>query len=186
MRHKYATNGIVLARTPIREAGMLVTLLTPDLGLVRARAEGVRRSGAKLAHALQTLCESDCMLVRGKEGWRLTGAVLTENRFVGLTSSARSRIARVASLLLRLVHGEGNDTALHTEFNAFMEALPNLPPEEAEAAESLVVLRLLHQLGFDAGEKPPEGYGTAALAYVPERRIELIARINRGIAASGV
>ena len=45
---------------------MLVTLLTPELGLVRARAEGVRRSGAKLAHALQTLHASDVILVRGK------------------------------------------------------------------------------------------------------------------------
>lgn len=186
MRHKYSTSGIVLARTPIREAGMLVTLLTPDLGLVRARAEGVRRSGAKLAHALQTLCEADCMLVRGKEGWRLTGAVLSENRFIGLSVPSRSRIARVASLLLRLVHGEVDDALLHQEFMAFMEAIPTLLPEEAEAAETLVVLRLLHQLGFDAGEKPPEGYGAAALGYVPIRHSELIARINRGIAASGV
>jgi DNA repair protein RecO len=185
MRHKYATNGIVLHRTPIKEAGMLVTALTPDLGLVRARAEGVRRSGAKLAHALQTLCESELMLVRGKDGWRLTGAVLSENRFAGLTQEARARIARVAGLVLRLVHGEAHDDALYREFTAFIDAVPLLAPSEAEAAESLVVLRLLHQLGFDAGEKPPEGYGTLALAYVPERHVELIARINRGIAASG-
>ena len=186
MRHKYATNGIVLARTPIREAGMLVTLLTPDLGLVRARAEGVRRSGAKLAHALQTLCEAECMLVRGKEGWRLTGAVLSENRFIGLSAAARTRIARVANLLLRLVHGEADDSAVHQEFMAFMEAVPHLSSEAAEAAESLVVLRLLRELGFDAGEQPPEGYDSPALEYVPTRHIELIARINRGIAASGI
>ena len=186
MRHKYSTSGIVLARTPIREAGMLITLLTPDLGLVRARAEGVRRSGAKLAHALQTLCEADCMLVRGKEGWRLTGAVLAESRFIGLTAASRTRIARVATLLLRLVHGEADDATLYQEFVAFIESVPGLSPEDAEAAESLVVLRLLHQLGFDAGEKPPEGYDALALGYVPTRHIELIARINRGIAASSI
>jgi len=51
MRHKYETRGIVLSRSPLGEANAFVTLLTPELGLVRARAQGVRRSGAKLSAA---------------------------------------------------------------------------------------------------------------------------------------
>jgi DNA repair protein RecO len=184
MRHKYATHGMVLARTPLSEAGLLVTVLTPELGLIRARAEGARRSGAKLAHALQTLNESDLMLVRGKEGWRLTGAVLAQDRFAALTRDARSRVARVASLLIRLVHGETADPALHTLFVEFVVALPSCTGE-GDHAESLIVLRLLQALGFDAGEMPPSGYGTDALAYADTNRSALIARVNRGISASG-
>lgn len=186
MRHKYATEGIVLARTPLAEAGMLVTVLTPELGLIRARAEGVRRSGAKLAHALQTWREAELMLVRGKEGWRLTGAVLVEDRFSAMTQSARNRASRVSGLLLRLVHGDSDDPRLHALFTEFVEALAGLAEEEEEAAETLAALRLLYALGVDAGALPPEGYGTDALAHAAERRTDLIARINRGIAASGL
>jgi DNA repair protein RecO (recombination protein O) len=185
MRHKYATEGMVLARTPLAEAGLLVTVLTPELGLIRARAEGARRSGAKLAHALQTLCESELMLVRGKEGWRLTGAVLAHDRFSTLSGEARTRVARVATLLLRLIHGERADPALHALFIEFVTALPACAADQSDAAESLVVLRLLHALGFDAGDTPPPGYGATALAYAADARTELIARINRGINASG-
>jgi DNA repair protein RecO len=186
MRHKYATTGMVLARAPYSEAGLVVTLLTPELGLIRARASGARRSGAKLAHALQTLNESDLMLVRGKEGWRLTGAVLVHDRFAALSPTNRTRIARVSSLLLRLVHGETADPNLHRLFTEFAEALPNLTGEEEDAAESIVALRLLEALGVDAGALPPAGYGPEALAYARENRSELIARINRGITASGL
>ncbi len=186
MRHKYSTEALVLARTPLSEAGMLITLLTPELGLIRARAEGLRRSGAKLAHALQTFNETDVMLVRGKEGWRLTGAILSQNRFSELTHISRMRAARVAGLLLRLVHGESSDPLLHAHFREFMDALPMLTPEEAETAESLVVMRLLSVLGFDAGDLPPDGYGTPAHLHALEQRSSIIARINRGIAAAGV
>src|SRR3989344_8524709 len=88
MQHKYLTRAIVLGRYPVKEAGSTVVLLTQDLGLVRARAEGLRRSGAKLAHALQTLSEVDATLLRGKEGWRLSGAMLIEPWFSTLTPSA--------------------------------------------------------------------------------------------------
>ncbi len=186
MRHKYTTGGVVLARTPLREAGMLITLLTPDLGLVRARAEGVRRSGAKLAHALQTLCQSRLMLVRGREGWRITGAALDTNRFLELPPSERARVARVAQLLIRLVHDESNDPALHDTFTQFVTMLPTLSKGEGEIAELLVVLRLLATLGLVREALPPPGYDASALRYGEEHRSELISRINRGITASGL
>lgn len=186
MRHKYSTTALVLSRHPIAEAGMLVTLLTPELGLVRARAEGVRRSGAKLAHALQTLHASDVMLVRGKEGWRLTGALLSEDCFSSLTRESRLRAGRVAGLLLRLVNGELAEPALHSYFYDFVRALPDLTQEEQDGAESLVALRLLHTLGSDAGILPPEGYTKEALDHALAERKGLIVRINRGITTSGL
>ena len=186
MRHKYSTEALVLARTPLSEAGMLVTLLTPELGLIRARAEGVRKPGAKLAHALQTLNDCEVMLVRGKEGWRLTGALLVANRFNELSRASRLRIARVTGLLLRLVHGETLDPALYTHLRGFLYALPELTDEQQDAAESLVALRLLSVLGSDAGVMPPEGYGIEALERAILERKDFIVRINRGITASGL
>src|SRR3989344_3293576 len=100
MRHKYETRGIVLSRSPLGEANSFVTLLTPDLGLVRARAQGLRRSGAKLAAALATFAESEIVLLRGKEHWRIAGAVLEENWFSRIQGAGpRVKAARACGLL---------------------------------------------------------------------------------------
>lgn len=191
MRHKYATSGIVLARTHLGEASESITLLTPDLGLVRARAQSLRKMGAKLAAALQTLTESDVTLVRGKEGWRLSGAVLgTEWSRELSTINIRERAGRTASLLLRLVHGESLDPLFYELLIAFFAFLATKPSEEiADAAESLTVLRMLHLLGSDAGELPgglTANFSPEVLNEVIEHRADYILRINRGIAASGL
>ncbi|MDB5264899.1 MAG: repair protein RecO, repair protein RecO [Parcubacteria group bacterium] len=187
MRHNYATRALVLGRASVREAGVLVFLLTPDLGLVRARAEGLRKPGSKLAHALQTFSESDVILLRGKDGWRLSGAVLVENHFASLAPEVRLRAGRIAGLLLRLVHGEQTDPILFDIVRGLLIALPSLSPEEQDAAECIAALRVLNVLGLDAGPVlAGEGYKPEALALSPEERRDIVGRINRGIVASGL
>jgi len=190
MRHKYQTRGIILGRSPVGEASVFVTVLAGELGLVRALAQSARRSGAKLASALATLVESDVVLVHGKDGWRLAGAVLVENWFERLGNAARrGRAARVSGLLTRLVAGETPDPSLFALFSGFLTALASTPLSEHETAEILAALRLLAVLGFDAGEIPgetPGDYTSATLAAVALMRREAIGRINHGIAASGL
>jgi len=179
MRHKYETRGIILARTPAGETNALLTILTPDFGLVRARAQGARRSGAKLAAALTTFSESELALVRGREQWRIVGAILKENWFLKLQNAdTRRRAARVCGLVSRLVAGETND-ALFETIHTFLEALAVLPEDLHEAAEMCAVLRVLAVLGLDAGE-------IENLTEVAKKRTEYIARINRDIEASGL
>jgi DNA repair protein RecO (recombination protein O) len=189
MRHKYETAGIVLTRTPLGEANTLITVLTPGLGVIRARAQGLRKPGAKLAIGLTTLTESELVLVRGKEGWRVAGAVLSENWFERMQQrDARARAARVSGLLLRLVVGEAHDAVLFPVMQGLLEALATLPDELHEAAEFLAVLRVLAALGLDAGEIPGEThiFDAEALAAVVTNRNGYIERINNGIAASGL
>jgi hypothetical protein len=207
MRHKYASPGIVLARTPLSEASALITLLTPEVGLIRARAQGVRKPGAKMASALQTFVECDATLLRGKEGWRLAGALQVHDWYAKLEHTpARLRAGRIASLMLRLVHGESFDQAsneiFYTIFREFLSALAGtestdasivlddvLDEAEQDAAECLAALRILHALGVDAGEVPGTvtgNYAPEILEAVAENRADFILRINRGIAASGL
>lgn len=189
MRHKYEMRGIVLSRAPAGEANALVTLITPELGLVRARAQGIRRQGAKLAAALATFAESDLVLVRGREGWRVAGAILEENWFNRMRGGApRTRAARISGLLLRLVAGEAHDPKLFPILNGFFSALAALPEDTHEAAEILAALRTLAALGLDTGELPGDvaAFTPALLAEVREKRPAYIARINRGIEASGL
>ncbi|OGG89836.1 hypothetical protein A3G12_02620 [Candidatus Kaiserbacteria bacterium RIFCSPLOWO2_12_FULL_54_10] len=187
MRHKYETRGIVLSRTPLGEANALITLLTPDLGFVHARAQGLRRPGAKLAAALATFAESSLVLVRGRESWRVAGAVLEENWFIRLCrSEPRMRAARISRLLVRLVAGEMHDPAFFPIMRGLLDALATLPEEAHESAEVLAALRVLAALGFDAGTVPGEAsvFAPALLTEIMKNRTSYITRINRGITAS--
>lgn len=188
MRHRYETRGIVLSRTPSGEANAHLTIITPGLGLVRARAQGVRRQGAKLSAALATFAESSLVLVRGKEEWRLAGAVLEKNWFALMNSAAHPAAGRTSGLLLRLAAREARDPELFPILAGFFNALAELPEDTHEAAEALAVLRLLRALGFDAGEIPcaSPAFAPSALAEVMSARADYVARINRGIAASGL
>ncbi|OGG49162.1 hypothetical protein A3G63_01110 [Candidatus Kaiserbacteria bacterium RIFCSPLOWO2_12_FULL_52_8] len=189
MRHKYETRGIVLARSTMGEANASVVVLTPALGLVRARAQGLRKSGAKLSAALVTFAESDLVLVEGKEGWRVAGAVLMENWFRKMQQpEARATAARVSGLVLRLVAGEAHDAELHPIIRSFFDALITISEDQHEAAELLVVIRVLAALGLDAGEIPGHNdeFTPEILNYVLANRANYIARINHGISASGL
>ncbi|MDP2650060.1 MAG: recombination protein O N-terminal domain-containing protein, partial [bacterium] len=178
----------VLSRAPAGETNALVTLLTQNVGLVRARAQGIRRSGAKLAAALATFAESDLVLVRGRESWRIAGAVLEENWFARMRGNTSTRAARVSGLLLQLVAGEVYDSKLFSIVSDFFKALTELPEEKHDAVEVLTVLRVLATLGLDTGDVP-----NGASAFAPElltatvkNRASYITRINHGITASGL
>ena len=189
MRHKYETRGITLSRTSLGEANAFVTFLTPDLGVVRVRAQSLRVPGAKLASALTTFAESSLMLVRGEEGWRIAGAVLEENWFKRLQrAEPRRKAGRICGLLLRLVAGEMRDSSLFPIVRGLFKALSKLPEDTHEAAEVLAALRIIAVLGFDGGEIPGEAsHCTPSLLQVATlNRTGYIARINHGIAASGL
>ena len=174
---------------PLGEANALITILTSDVGLVRARAQGIRRSGAKLAAALGTFAESEMILVRGRDGWRIAGAVLKENWFYRMkTESIRARAARVTHLLLRLIVGETNDQKTFSLIIGFFNALAILREEIHESVETLAVIRLLTMLGFDDRDIPGEvgSFTEPILDEVKRGRASYIARINRGITASGL
>lgn len=189
MRHKYETRSLILSRTHVGEATTYVTLLTSDLGLIYARAQSLRKPGAKLAHALTTFAESSCIVVRGKDGWRVTGAILEESwthRLV--TLEARVRAGRVSQLLLRLVAGEERDRQLFPIVTGLLEALAVSSPADHEAVEVLAVLRILSALGLDAGDIPgePQLFSASLLAEVGQNRKRYVNRVNNGIVASGL
>lgn len=179
MRHKYPTRAIVIGRTPLGEASALVTLLTREVGLVRARAQGLRRPGAKLSSSLVTLSESEVSLVRGTEGWRITGAALVKNWYRALPSPLHARAGRVAGLVLRFAPPEGVDPRL---FDILQETLTAFTEEQEslhDAIECQAVLRLLSTLGLDGG-------GVPELQDIARERSVFVARINRGIEHSGL
>lgn len=188
MRYKYRAKAFILARHSLGESNASVALATDEFGVIRARAQGLHVSRSKMAAGLQTLAQSDVMLIRGKDGWRLTGAILHTNWARELAPAARVRAGRIIELVRRLSHGEDAEPRLYSIMSAFTSALPSLSEEEGEAAEILSALRILHVLGHDAGMLPGElnGYESETLAYILEQRKNYIARVNKGIEASGL
>lgn len=168
---------------------MSATLITQDIGLVRARAQGLRHSGAKLAHSLKTFSESSVVLIRGKESWRVAGAVLEEDWFARLEcADARERAGRISSLLMRLVASETNDKKIFPIVKEFFNALTVVKSELHEAAEILAALRILSALGLYEREVSgrESSFAPEFLAEILKERTSYIARVNNGILASGL
>ena len=170
------------------EESLSASLLTEDFGLIRARSQGARKKGSKMSAGLQTLSRSDVTLLRGKEGWRMAGAILETNWARELAPDARRRAARVLELADRLIRGEHEDAELFAVLSAFLGALAGRSEEDQDAIEMVAVVRLLHALGLDVGDVYGDSdvYTEETVASAREARAELITRINRGIAASGL
>jgi DNA repair protein RecO len=117
----------VLSERPVREADRIYSILTRDLGLVRATALGVRKENSKLRGSIEPISLSDVSLVRGKESWRLTSAEFIKK----FTKS------RPLALLENLVAGE----AVHPELFEAVE-------KYLESDEITLVSRIMFHLGY--------------------------------------
>src|SRR3989344_531684 len=98
--HIYTTRGVVLSSRSLREADRVYSILTRDLGLIRATALGVRKEESKLRGHIEPLSLSTISLVRGKEYWRLTSADSIKNIPVS------PNFSKPFSLIETLVQGE--------------------------------------------------------------------------------
>src|SRR3989344_2997459 len=125
--HIYTTKGIVLNSRPWREADRIYSILTRELGLVKAQALGVRKEGSKLRGAIEPVCLTTVSLVRGKEYWRLTSAEFIK----------RFQKSQPLVMLEALVAGEASHPEL---FDAVEKHL--------ESDEITLVSRILFQLGY--------------------------------------
>ena len=184
MYQKYQTEALVLGSRERGEADRVFALYTRDFGLVWARASGVRNEASLMRYALQSGAHAQVGLVRGKRGWRLAGAVALGQ----LRGSAGVAIfARVALLVLRLVHGQEEDQYL---FDALAQAHRALAMEEAPLAtiEIICVARVLYALGYistEAMETTLFAHTTYALPHLEEAELhkeKLLSSINKAIA----
>jgi DNA repair protein RecO len=135
--HIYTTPSIILSSRPFREADRVYSILTKDLGLIRATATGVRKEESKLRGALEPVTLSSVSLVRGQEYWRITSAQVIE-------PIAMSReIARPLLLLEKLIQGEAHHPEL---FVVVEEAL--LEKTRGDLWEVSLVAKILFHLGY--------------------------------------
>ena len=152
MHHIYHTNALILGSRNRGEANRMIILLTRELGLIHAVAQGVRLGKSKLRYALTDYAYAKVDLVRGREVWRITSATPVTS-FPGLrkNSSGVRMLVQISKLLNRLIRGESEfQEVLFDDVYAAYEFLDKeeRTPEIYEAVELSLVLRLLKTLGY--------------------------------------
>ncbi|MCC0177276.1 DNA repair protein RecO [Waterburya agarophytonicola K14] len=66
MSQKYKARGIILKGSSIKENDRLVTILTPEYGLIRAVAPGAKKHKSSLRGRTQLFVINDLLIIRGK------------------------------------------------------------------------------------------------------------------------
>ena len=147
----HTTRGFVIHSRPYGEAGKLVYIFTEDFGLVIAVAQGIRLEKSKLRPFVQEYSFGIYSLVKGKEYWRLTSAQEMSNISVHVAYATSPLIARLALLLRRLLQGEQPHAELFGVIDScrtFLERAGSVSDEVMTMLESVVVLRMMHTLGY--------------------------------------
>ncbi len=165
----YTTPGFVADSRPTGEAGKILSIFTRDFGMVSAIAQGIRFEKSKLRYHVQNYSLGIFSLVRGKEFWRLTSAQEGEAE---VPVSARELVAKIAALLRRLLPGEDPHPELYELVAASLDFVRSshggagfaaqtgteLSSEQAKTLESLIVLRILHSLGYIGNDASLNGF----------------------------
>jgi DNA repair protein RecO len=184
MYQKYNTEAIVLGSREQGESDRIFALYTKDFGLVRARASAVRKETSRMRYALQSYSHAHVSLVRGKQGWRVGGAVAGKEK---IQTENLAVFARIASLVLRLVAGEGQNSYVFATLVEAHAALSSSTKGSSATIELVCVARILYGLGYLSEEALSTtlfAHTSYALEHVREAetlREKLLATVNRAI-----
>jgi DNA repair protein RecO len=152
MHHIYHTEGIILGSRNSGESGKHYHIFTRDLGLITATASGVRGMSSKLRFILQNFAYIKVDLVEGRYIFKITSASKT-NALGDLTKhpGALKVFANIARLLRRLLAGVEANAALFNDMLQGLFVLEKISAggkEDLQNFEAVMVLRILHNLGY--------------------------------------
>jgi DNA repair protein RecO len=189
--HIYTTDGIILKRTLFGEANVLLYVLTRDLGLIIASARSARLSSSKLRSVLQEYSYVSVSCIKGKNGWKITNAVEKENFFFELPIYSHKTLSQVVFVLLKMIPGESPHKEIFQIIIGGFEFLKTLKAEEVLNFEILIILRILHQLGYVENRKDmtvflknKEEWNKLILQKTFQNKSSIILSINKGFQES--
>jgi DNA repair protein RecO (recombination protein O) len=152
MYHIHHTNALILSSRPSGEANRVFTLLTRELGLISAVAQGVRLGKSKLRYALSDYAYAHIDLVHGKEMWRVTSATPVTT-FPGMRATTRGvkTLTQVSKVIRRLVRGEMEfQEELFDDILRAYEHLEAMPPDakryNAIESQNLAISRMMRSI----------------------------------------
>lgn len=191
MHHIYHTEALILGSKNHGDAGKVFFLFTRELGMVYATASGIRKLESKLRYVAQDYAYMNVDLVKGKEMWRLTTASKTEDVYqLDENYSALRVVAQVAQLLRKLLAGEeANQTLFDEVVVGFQALLREKDLKALEGLEMVLVLRILHQLGYignldKMGEFVSSPMGGEMFYEAHKHRQSILREINKALRES--
>ncbi|MEK7072118.1 MAG: DNA repair protein RecO, partial [Patescibacteria group bacterium] len=187
MHHIYHTEGIILGSRNFGEAGRYYSIFTRDFGLVSASAQGVRKMSSKLRFVLQDFAYLKIDLVKGKDFWRVTNATKT-NKLENLSNPEIFKVfINISKLLKRLLAGEDANTALFFDLLHGLSVLEkSKTKEEINNVEAIIVLRVLHNLGYIGNSESLEDlikspFEEDLVFRVSKNRTKILYQINKAL-----
>lgn len=138
-----------MGSSEVGEAGKRYALFTRELGLVYARATGVRHMKSKLRFVLTDFAYVKADLVQGKNFWRITSASKT-SKLENITKHRATFeiFGNIARLLSRLLVAAEPNPKLFEDVIAGLSVLEGSKAEDLPNVEAVMVLRILHNLGY--------------------------------------
>ena len=158
MHEIYNTEGIILSSGDIGEANKFITIFSEQFGLISATAQSVRQIKSKLKHGLQKFTVANISLVRGKDVWRITNVEYKQNLYYEFRKN-KFKLKVVISILVlikKLLAGEKYNERLYKIIRRAISFFKknDLSKEEISDFENIVLIRILHNLGyFDENKK---------------------------------
>ena len=150
---KYHTRAIILDTQENGESDRIFTLLTETHGVVRAVAKSVRDEKSKLRGGLAPYAVIRIGLIRARVLWRITDARIESGNTDLISQPARQVLARIYNLSNRLID---TGKSVVDVFDVLVEGTvylqgQHISRDEIELLETILVMRLLHRLGYFGG-----------------------------------
>ncbi len=171
-----------------------VILFTDQFGLVYARVQAAKNISSKLRHGTQDYTYGQFSLIKGKSGWKAVSVIPEKNYFELLKSSNQKTAVMVSvlNLLKKLSPEEDSASPLFEIIKNFLEFIVHSKEGDVMLAECLVLLRILHTLGYMRHD--PElslpisrsEISAADIELVAPRRTKIIALINESLRATHI
>jgi DNA repair protein RecO len=184
MHHIHRTKAFVLKSFQTKEADSSVVLLTENLGVVRAVAQGARKMESKMRQSIQDFSVVNVALVSGRTGWRLVNAGFINNFYTDIKNkNLRESVCKVFNLINRLIAGEMEDKKIFDESLSFVDFAINnqenfLDDSEITSFEVIFSARILYYLGYLKTSENIEIYLNSHIS------IESIRNLNKNVGVS--
>lgn len=189
--HIYKTDAIVVRAYDRGESHKTLALFSEEFGMLYASVQSVREERSRLRYSLEPMTECSVSLVRGKNGWRVTGASAREMWYYTLQrNNTQQNAGRALALLARLLPEEGSEKGVYDIVRDFLQKLACAKDwEEARTLEEVLVSSVLRELGYlPSAEVLPSAqngvFSPETLRYARERRGVLLKNIQSGINAA--
>ncbi len=151
--HIYSTEACVINLKPYGEGNAITSLVTKDLGLIRAYAQGIRLGKSKLRMSIQECSKAQVSLVKGKDVWRLTNAYGAELFFPIFKKNSKNleierMVFSIHALLLRMVPENEMHPSLFFIIEGLWKSVSNVSVKYYKSLECIALLNILHELGY--------------------------------------